>query len=66
MAIPSAPFRAGPAMHYQENVNRFVLFDVSATQPVYDRQRCKRTRYRCTWSRWMVLTLVEPGNNKIV
>lgn len=47
MAIPSAPFRAGPAMHYQVNVNRFVLFDTSATQPVYDRQRCKRTRYRC-------------------
>jgi len=40
MAIPSAPLRAGPAMHYQVNVNRFVLFDVFATQPVYDRQRC--------------------------
>jgi len=48
MAIPSAPFRAGPVMHYQVNANRFVLFDVFATQPVCDRQRGKRTRYRCT------------------
>jgi hypothetical protein len=37
MAIPSALLWAGPAMHYQGNANRFVLFDAFATQPVYDR-----------------------------